>query len=94
MRTIVAAITVEESGTVMHEVYTDETTYRSYVAPNNYGAPYLGSFETSEEWRSALGRYATMSAKQMFGLDNPHGERLAYVSPQCSLYVFEVDFDS
>jgi len=94
MHTIIAAVTVSESGSVVKEVYSDEQTYNSWVTPNNYGSPYLGAFETSEDWRAALGQYVIKTAADLSMWPNPHGERLVYVSPQCSMYVFEIDFDS
>lgn len=92
MQTIIAAMSVSESGSVVAESYTNSATYEHYQALSTYGSPYMGTYETSEEWRSALGDYASVTAREKFNLGVPQGWHVAYVDGACSLYVFEIDY--
>lgn len=98
MRTIVATVNVSESGSFQRLVLTDTSIYERHDTLSVYGSPYLGEFENSEDWRAAMAAYVTETASDYLAArnrsDNCHGSRLAYVDPQCAVYVWEIDFDN
>lgn len=93
MRTIIATVTVSEMGDVKTVTITDDSTYEVSQLISMYGMPYLGSYESSEDWRKALGASLTDYVAEYFKASGCHGDKLVYVSPACSVYVYEIDFD-
>lgn len=93
MHTVIATVTTTEMGSVDNVTLSDTTTYKSRQLLSTYGFPYLQSFESSDEWRRALGASLIDTAATLFNLEGCHGDRLAYVSPNCCVYVYEIDFD-
>lgn len=94
MRTITATFVLSESGSVVHEVYVDQSTYKTFIPLSHYGSPWLGEWSTSEDFRRALGAYAIQTASDGLRVIGCHGERLAFVDEACSTYVFTIDFDT
>lgn len=93
MRTLWATAIVGETGDVQSITIGDSSTYESHHLLSTYGSPYLGSYETSEDWRRALGAYLTDTVAEFYKARGCHGDRLVYVSKGCHVYVFEIDFD-
>jgi len=100
MRTILVSVNLTEAGEVLAMSYTDDTTSYHTALPlvNVEEAPSLGDYETAEEWRADLGRFASKVATIMRGalLNNdskPLGESVGYVSAGRNLYIYEVDYD-
>jgi len=91
MVSIIASVVVDEGGSVVAETYINEGTYEHHQALSTHGSPYLGEFETSEDWREALGEYVTETADTQFDITEPHKARLVYVSEACALYVFKIE---
>lgn len=94
MRTLWATAVVSETGDVKSVTIGDDSTYEHKQLLSMYGMPYLGSFDTSEDWRRALGAALTDTVAEYFGATGCHGDRLVYVSRGCHVYVYEIDFDN
>jgi hypothetical protein len=94
MRTCTVTFFVSEAGDVKKMSVIDEDNYQLFEPLSVYDAPYLGSYDTSEDWRLALGAYAIQSCVEILSTQGCHGDSLAYVNESCSLYVYTIDFDS
>lgn len=94
MRTFTAIFTTTESGSVEHERYVCQDDYSANQPLSTYGSPYLGEYETSEDWREALANYAREHIGNVWSVGGCHGWKLQYVDEACATYVFTLDFDT